>query len=509
MEQNTIQLPKMSKSENTLNMPSNNKHNHLFPIFLKLEELQLLIVGGGTIGLEKLNAVLKNSPMTPVKMVAKEFTPEIFEKAECHSNINLVQKPYDSTDLEEADLVIAAVRDIPLSEKIRNDAKDFGLLINAADKPSLCDFYLGSVVQKGQLKIAISTNGKSPTIAKRVKDVLNDSFPEEINETLDNLTRVRSYLTGDFTNKVKKLNQITSVLSEKDFEKDVFRSRLLQFIYILSYPAILITGYIIGINFSTDHFVNIWFAVLSNLDATILIFIMAGFLAQLIDGALGMAYGITATSVLLSFGLSPIHASSSVHASEVVTSGVSGLSHLKFGNVEKKLFKSLLIPGVLGAIVGAFLLSSLEQYNHVIKPLVSIYTLLLGVIIIFKALRKDSIRKKLTKMFPLAFSGGFLDAIGGGGWGPIVSSTLMAQGKTPRYTIGSVNLAEFFVALASSITFFAMVGVNHWMIIFGLIIGGSIAAPFGAFLTHKIPARAIMILVGIVVIILSVKRIFF
>lgn len=490
-------------------MSSVSNHNHLFPIFLKLEDLHLLIVGGGPIGLEKLSAVLSNSPATKVTLVAKDFLPEILEKAEVHDKIILKQKTYDSTDLETADLVIAAVGDVALSEKIRDDAKEFGLLVNAADKPSLCDFYLGSVVHKGNLKIAISTNGKSPTIAKRIKEVLTDSFPDEIDETLVNLTKVRSYLKGDFTEKVKTLNRLTSTLSEKDFRSDALKNRILQWFVGLSMPALLIIGYFLGNNFPVENMAGLWYAFVGSLDETILIFILAGFTAQLIDGALGMAYGITATSVLLSFGLSPIAATSSVHASEVVTSGVSGLSHLKFGNVEKKLFRSLLIPGVLGAILGAFLLSSLESYTDIIKPIVSIYTLILGIIIISKALKKDAIRQKLTKIFPLAFSGGFLDSIGGGGWGPIVSSTLMAQGKAPRFTIGSVNTAEFFVALASSLTFFTMVGTSYWNVILGLIIGGVAAAPLGAFLTNKLPTKAIMITVGIIVIILSLKRIFF
>jgi len=229
----------------------------------------------------------------------------------------------------------------------------------------------------------------------------------------------------------------------------------------------------------------------------------------MIDGALGMAYGVTATTFLLSFGITPAASSASVHASEVFTSGVSGLMHLKFGNVNNKLFKKLLIPGVIGAILGAYILSSFEQYNYIIKPLVSIYTLILGVIIVFKALKKDAIRQKIKRIFPLAMAGGFLDSIGGGGWGPIVSSTLIARGRNPRYTIGSVNLAEFFIALASSLTFVTLIGLTHWAIIIGLIIGGCIAAPIAAYLANKIPTKAIMLLVGIVVIILSLKRILF
>jgi len=286
-------------------------------------------------------------------------------------------------------------------------------------------------------------------------------------------------------------------------------SNLRIWIYSCSIPALLVTGYIAGRFISPDDIGQFGNSVIENLDENILWFILAGFIAQLIDGALGMAYGVTATSFLLSFGLSPAVSSASVHASEVFTSGASGLMHLKFGNVNSKLFKNLLIPGVIGAILGAYILTSLENYNHYITPIVSIYTLLLGIIIIRKALQKNRGRKKVKRLFPLAIAGGFLDSIGGGGWGPIVSSTLIANGKNPRYTIGSVNLAEFFVALASSFTFIATIGFTHWSVIFGLIIGGVIAAPIGAFLANKIPTKALMIMVGILIIITSLKRILF
>lgn len=286
-------------------------------------------------------------------------------------------------------------------------------------------------------------------------------------------------------------------------------SNLRLWIYGFSIPALLLTGYFLGRFISPEEIGNLGTSLLDNLDENILLFILAGFVAQLIDGALGMAYGVTATSFLLSFGMTPAVSSASVHASEVFTSGVSGLMHLKFGNVNSKLFKNLLIPGVIGAILGAYILTSLEDYNQYIMPVVSIYTLILGIIIIRKALQKKRARSKVKRLFPLAAAGGFLDSIGGGGWGPIVSSTLIANGKNPRYTIGSVNLAEFFVALASSFTFIATIGFTHWSVIFGLIIGGVIAAPIGAFMANKIPTKAMMILVGILIIITSLKRIFF
>lgn len=237
-----------------------------------------------------------------------------------------------------------------------------------------------------------------------------------------------------------------------------------------------------------------------------LLFVLGGFIAQMIDGSLGMAYGVSATSFLLSFGVSPAASSASVHTAEIFTSGVSGLTHLRFQNVNKKLFKSLLIPGMLGAVAGAYILFSLEEYNYLIRPLVAVYTLVLGLAIIRKAVLMQIRKRRKTKNVPaLAAFGGFMDSIGGGGWGPIVSTTLIARGRHPRYTIGSVNLAEFFVSFASSLTFFATIGLSHIQIIVGLILGGIIAAPIAASITRKLPVKRMMILVGIVVILVSIR----
>jgi hypothetical protein len=485
---------------------SSSSTNNLFPIFLKLEELNLLIVGGGLIGLEKLNAILDNSPKTKIKLVAKEINDDIKKLATEYSNLQLIEKGYEKTDLKGIDIAIAAVSDIQLSQIVKTDAKEAGILLNAADKPSICDFYLGSIVQKGDLKIAISTNGKSPTMAKRVKETLNEVFPNETQEVLENLYKIRESLKGNFEYKVKTLNNLTKNYELPSEAKNETNKIVKTALYSVAIIFLMILGHLF---FSFVPIKDIGNAILSNLDANIILYIAGGFIAQMIDGALGMAYGITATTFLLSFGISPAASSASVHASEVFTSGASGLMHLKFGNVNTKLFKSLLIPGVIGAILGAYILSSFEQYNFIIKPLVSTYTLILGAIIIFKALKNEAVKQKIKKIFPLALVGGFLDSIGGGGWGPIVSSTLIARGRNPRYTIGSVNLAEFFIALSSSLTFVTIIGLTHWIIIAGLIIGGVIAAPIAAYLANKIPTKSIMILVGIVVIILSLKRLFF
>lgn len=485
--------------------PKVEKGNQLFPVFVKLNQLRTLVIGGGPVALEKLTAILKNSEHTRITLVAKEVIPAISELQQNYPGLEIQQKSYDTLDLTHIDIVFVATNDNLLNESIREDAHQRGLLINVADKPELCDFYLGSVVQKGDLKIAISTNGKSPTMAKRLKEILNEAIPAEIDETLTNLSAIRNGLNGDFKHKVKVLNQVTASFAKKGRRVPSLTN---IFIFIFSALALMITGHIL---FSFVPFATFgtWATgVFNQVDDTIIYFIIGGFLAQLVDGALGMAYGVSATTFLLSFGVSPAAASASVHASEIFTSGVSGLMHLKFGNVRTKLFKKLLLPGIIGAIVGAYILSSLQNYGDIIKPIVSAYTLFLGVKILLKAIANKKNTKPLKRIGPLAFFGAFLDSIGGGGWGPIVTSTLIARGGHPRYTIGSVNLTEFFVTVASSITFITMIGLTHWQIIVGLILGGSIAAPFGALLTKRLNVKSIMILVGTIVIITSLRTIY-
>jgi uncharacterized membrane protein YfcA len=236
-----------------------------------------------------------------------------------------------------------------------------------------------------------------------------------------------------------------------------------------------------------------------------IVYIIVGFIAQMIDGSLGMAYGVSSTSFLLSLGIPPVTASASVHTSEIFTTAVSGLSHLRFGNVDKELFRKLLIPGVVGGILGAYILTAIP--GETIKPFIAFYLLIMGLVILWKAFRKVKEKKVKTKLFPLGISGGFFDAIGGGGWGPIVTSTLVARGNNPRFSIGSVNLAEFFVTVAEVATFLTIVGLAHWKIIIGLIIGGVLAAPLAAFLCKRVPSRALMVMVGVLIIALSIRTI--
>ena len=237
----------------------------------------------------------------------------------------------------------------------------------------------------------------------------------------------------------------------------------------------------------------------------IAIYAVAGFIAQMIDGILGMAYGVSATSLLLSLGVPAAVASASVHTAEVVTTGFSAYSHYRFGNVVWKLARRLLIPGVVGAAVGAYILTSVPA--DVVKPWIAAYLLIMGLVILVKAMRRRQPAESHAHLEPLGLAGGFFDAIGGGGWGPIVVGTLLARGNQPRTTIGSVNFAEFFVTLSASITFMLTIGLSNWKPIIGLAIGGAIAAPLAARLVGRVRPRPLMIAVGVMVILLSIRTI--
>jgi len=184
--------------------------NNLFPVFLKLEELHTLLVGGGNVGLEKLSAILKNSPGARVTVVAPHIQEPVRALAAQHIAVTLVERKFRFWDLWNKDVVILATDDKALHHKIRIKARRRRILINVADTPDLCDFYLGSVVTKGNLKIGISTNGKSPTIAKRMREYLEEALPEDTNELLDNMRKIRDTIKGDFSEKVKTLNELTS-----------------------------------------------------------------------------------------------------------------------------------------------------------------------------------------------------------------------------------------------------------------------------------------------------------
>lgn len=241
------------------------------------------------------------------------------------------------------------------------------------------------------------------------------------------------------------------------------------------------------------------------MNITLILFFLTGLIAEFIDGSLGMGYGVISSSLLITIGLTPVLASSTVHLSEIFVSAVSGVSHLRFGNVEKRLLVRLLIPGSLGAITGAFILCNLPGDR--IKPLVSLYLFTMGVIIIYRSFRQRERPVKEQGTVVLALAGGFFDAIGGGGWGPIVTSTLLTRGYEPRKIVGTVNLAEFFITIVQGGVFVALVKDLNLFTILALIAGGSLAAPLAAYFCKRIKPSRLMFMAGLLIILLSIRSI--
>jgi siroheme synthase-like protein len=489
-------------------MPEPSAGNNLFPVFIKLEQLRLLIVGGGNVGLEKLNAVLQNSPDTEIKLVAITIGEKIKELAASRPAIQFFERPYHTSDLDQVDIVIVAINDRAISHSIAMEAKEKGRLINVADTPDLCDFYLGSVVRKGDLKIAISTNGKSPTIAKRLKEEIGNMIPDEIDSVLQNMQTIRQRMNGDFSEKVRQLNDLTKVLvakqavltdlkpKESKWQKIVKWCLFAFFFMLLGYgllsyiPFDEVKNFMVKLDHRTDK-------------GSFLVMVLTGFIAQMVDGSLGLGYGTISTVFLLANGVNPALVSSRVHSARVFSSGVSGYSHHRFGNINRKLFRALVVPGIIGAVIGASLAYLGQSYAIWVRVPLSFYTVYLGYFILRKAFAKKDPKDKVKRAGWLASAGGFMDAFAGGGWGTLVTSTLISKRRNPRYVIGSVCLAEFFVVLGSAITFFIFLKEIPIVAVAGLIFGGLIAAPIAARLVGKLPIKTMFVAVGSLVILTS------
>lgn len=239
--------------------------------------------------------------------------------------------------------------------------------------------------------------------------------------------------------------------------------------------------------------------------------LLAGFLAEIVAGSMGMGYGVMCTTTLLMLNIPPPVVSASIHSAESFTTAAGSISHWKLGNVNKKLTWALAVPAIGGAILGALALTYVgERYAKITKPFIAAYTMYLGITILRNAFKKKEIRviKKKTNITTLGLVGGFIDSFGGGGWGPLVTGTFIKNGRTPRYVVGSSTVAKFILTITSAITFIFTIGIHHWNIVAGLLIGGVVTAPFSAMLTAKLPTRKMFVIVGIIVIIMSLITIY-
>jgi uncharacterized membrane protein YfcA len=293
----------------------------------------------------------------------------------------------------------------------------------------------------------------------------------------------------------KKISQINNVVSSKKFFTR-------KYLYIVLCFCIIILVMIGLWSNQVDQNIGVkLIAAVKQLLASEYFWLAVGIglAAQIIDGALGMAYGVTSNSFLLGIGASPAAASGAVHLAEIFTTALSGASHIKFGNVDKELFKKIVLPGVLGGVIGVIFLTSID--GKLLKPFVTAYLLVMGIVILRKAFKitREKSSEELKHVRKLAVSGGFLDAVGGGGWGPVVTSSLISQGNNPRKTIGTVNTAEFFVALATGTSFLLLGGIDHWVLVAGLVFGGLFAAPFAAYLTSRLSVKFLLLSVGILI----------
>lgn len=238
------------------------------------------------------------------------------------------------------------------------------------------------------------------------------------------------------------------------------------------------------------------------MDKTWWLFFLVGLFAQLVDGALGMAFGVTATTVMLSFGTAPAQASAMVHIAEIFTTAASGASHWWHRNIDWSIVRRIAVPGVAGGILGATILSNVD--GKVIAPFVTVYLALMGALILVRALRSFATLEPSRRRMPaIGFAGGTLDAIGGGGWGPIVTSTLIGGGHVPRYVVGSVSVTEFFVTIATSATLIVTLGLADLALVIPLVLGGIVSAPFAGYLVKVVSARLLMLLVGSLILLLS------
>jgi len=414
------------------------------PVFIKASSNRILIVGGGKLASEQLNDLMQNIPDANISVVAKRLSDDIKILLLENTSVRIINDDFKDEYLELADLFIVATEDSVKDRLIISKLKEHKNLYYAPNFPSESVFFFESDSEQKEEKLL---------------------FP------INNEQKWRRIATFFFLAFVLLLivNILSFYIGFKDLE--------------VAY-----------------QYLN------ANTDERFFWLFLVGFLAQLIDGALGMGYGVTCTAALLYIGIPLPAISSSIHTAEMFSSGASGFSHYKFGNINKKLFKNILIPGVIGAVLGALLLAYFgEKYSGIIKPILATYTFILGLRILFNAFRKNRKRKKTRRVGWLAGAGGFLDSFGGGGWGPLVTSTLISKGKTPRYIIGTVSLTEFFVTFASALTFFSVIGISHWQLIVALILGGVLAAPIAAKLAGRLPLKIMFIGVGLMVIIWSLN----
>ena len=428
----------------------------LLPLCFDAAALDILIVGSGKTGGHAIAYFAGHAPDASITLIAPVITErnrKLLPESTAH---RYLERDFTEQDLDGRHFVVVSTDEPAVEERVIRLARARKLPVCVDGDPGNSDFYPGGI-GAGRKSLA----------------------------PLSRQAGYRLYITEDATQ------------SERWKRLAIGISR--GFI-------LMVIGYFVFSHLPVRAAAEGTLSWYRTLDPNFHMMLMAGFIAQMIDGALGMGYGVASATILLSSGLNPAAISGSIHAAEIFASGASGISHYKFGNVNMRLFWKLVVPGVLGAIAGALLLVYLgEKYGNMVRPVIAVYTLLLGIRFLTNALRKKPVVRKFRRFIPLAATGGFFDSFGGGGWGPIVTTTLLNGGRSHRFTVGTVSLTEFFVTFSSALTFFSLIGISHWQPIFGLVVGGILAAPFAAMLAGKMPKRTASLLLGLLVIFWSMR----
>lgn len=490
--------------------------NHLLPVFLRPENLNVLIIGSGRKAFDRLNAVLNEFNVKKIKIVSTEISDEIRGIAEEYSFIEINEKRLDEEDFKNMNLAFATADAENFSE-LKTWANKNLCLIHFSKNHQLSDFHLGSSIDKGKLKIGFFSENISPSISVKIKNSLNEIIPAEMENLLENLTDIQKNTKQEFRKKVSAINNFAKKISQKKNYADPFAelentSKIVKTAQLKAnvYLAIIGVLVLVGLFFIMlhqfdlyadleifiykDHYIFLWM-------------LLVGFLAEMVAGSMGMGYGVICTTILLMLNIPPPIVSASIHSAESFTSAAGSFSHFKLGNINFKLVLRMAPFAIIGAIIGALSLTYFgEHYAKIVKPIISFYTLYIGVNILRKSLMKSAkIRtdRKRSNLTFLGIVGGFIDSFAGGGWGPLVTGSLIKDGRTPRYVIGSSTLTKFLLTVTSAITFIFTMGIHHWNIVLGLLIGGIVTAPFSAMLTAKLPVKKMTIAISILVIIMS------
>ncbi len=444
------------------------------------------ITGNGDHTFRIVHQILCQAPESYIILVSTETCESTLQLMAEFPNQVTLKNEYDAYDLLKADYVIFIDDEVISFDQLKRDAKQQKAPLLTVRYSFENGYLFYNVISKKRFDLHILATDHQLESSVRFGKIVNGLVPEDSYQMKAAETRKNSFFPS-------------SLFFPWNYETN--RNRKLFFDLTVLFFAIFF-GYALSslITFNeTAHFIK-------DIPSIFYIMLMVGFFAQLVDGAVGLGYGITCSSSMMLFGVQLPSISGSIHPAEMFSSGISGYSHYRFGNVHKKLFWAIMIPGVVGAVSGAQLLIYFGgRFENITYGLVCIYLFIIGIKLIRTALKKKIEKRRIKNITLLGFMGGFLDAFGGGGWGPVVTSTLLSKGKKSNLVVGTVSLAEFFVTLSASVTFFAGLGLRYGYIVAGLIIGGGIAAPIAAKLAGKIPQRTAIFAVAILVMVSCIR----